>query len=79
MDIERIWALFKANCYSTKLWFDDHPVFILLAAGIVLWVAIFRMDSEKTSVGMWAVVVICVFLVLYAFGQISGLGFGMSF
>ena len=79
MDIERYWALFKANCHGTKLWFDEHPVFLLLAAAIFLVLSIFRMDKEKSSAGMWIVVVASSFLVLYAFGQMTGLGFGMSF
>lgn len=79
MDIERVWALFKANCHSTKLWFDEHPIFILLGAFIFLCFAIFNMDKEKTSAGQWTIVVICAFLVLYALGKITGLGFGMSF
>lgn len=79
MDLERTWALFKSNCHQTKLWFDEHPALILVVAMVILWFTIFRMNNEKSSVGMWSIVVICVFLVLYAFGQMSGLGFGMSF
>lgn len=79
MEFERYWALFKANCYATKLWFDSHPVFLILAAAIILCFSIFHMDSEKTSAGMWIIVIVCSFLILYAFGQMTGLGFGMSF
>lgn len=79
MDFERYWALFKSNIHNTKLWFDEHPVLILLAAAIFLIFSVFRMDRENSSAGMWIVVVICVFLILYAFGQMTGLGFGMSF
>lgn len=79
LDIERYWALFKANLHSTKLWLDEHPVIILLGAAVFLCLAIFRMDKENTSAGQWAVVVICVLAILYAFGQMTGLGFGMSF
>lgn len=79
MEFERYWALFKSNCYHTKLWLDEHPIFILLLAATVLIFSIFRMDKEKSSAGQWAVICVCVFLVLYALGQMTGLGFGMSF
>lgn len=79
MDIERIWALFRSNCYHTKLWFDEHPAFILLGAFVFLVLSLFRMDKEKTSAGQWLIVCVCVFLVLHALGRITGLGFGMSF
>lgn len=79
LDFERYLSLFKTNCYHTKLWLDEHPVFILLGAMVFLCLSVFRMDKEKTSAGQWAVICICVFLVLYAFGQMTGLGFGMSF
>lgn len=79
MELERYLALFKANLYATKLWIDSHPVVLLIGSAVFLCLAIFRMDKEKTSVGQWSVVLICVFLILYAFGQMTGLGFGMSF
>lgn len=79
MDFYRIWSLFKANCYHTKLWFDEHPALILIGAMIFLCLSVFNMDTQKTSAGQWFIIVVCVFLVLYAFGQMTGLGFGMSF
>lgn len=79
MNIERIWALFRANCHNTKLWFDEHPIFIIVGAFIFLFYALFTMNKENSSAVQWITVVVCAFLILYAFGQMTGLGFGMSF
>lgn len=72
-------AVFGTNLHMMKLWCDEHPIVLIVGAAVFLCVSIFNMEKEKTSAGQWTIICICVLVILYALGQMTGLGFDMTF
>ena len=60
-------SAFISKCKQQIQWFIDKPALVMIIAVIILFF------------GMYTIVVIAVFLFIWALGQMTGLGFGMSF
>lgn len=72
-------SAFVSRCKQQIQWIADKPVLVLIIAVIILLFSIFRMRENNSSAGMYTIVVIAAFLFIWALGQMTGLGFGMSF
>lgn len=72
-------SAFVSRCKQQIQWIADKPVLVLIIAIIILLFSIFRMRENNSSAGMYTIVVIAAFLFIWALGQMTGLGFGMSF
>lgn len=58
---------------------EKYPLVTIVIAGAILFFKIFSMTDRKSSAGSWITILICAFLVLWALGCLTGLGFTMSF
>ncbi len=72
-------SAFVSRCKQQIQWIADKPVLVLIIAIVILLFSLFRMRENNSSAGMYAIVVIAAFLFIWALGQMTGLGFGMSF
>lgn len=72
-------SAFVSRCKQQIQWIADKPVLVLIIAVIILLFSIFRMRENNSSAGMYTIVVIAAFLFIWALGQMTGLGFSMSF
>lgn len=72
-------SAFISRCKQQIQWIADKPVLVLIIAIVILLFSIFRMRENNSSAGMYTIVVIAAFLFIWALGQMTGLGFGMSF
>jgi amino acid transporter len=72
-------SAFVSRCKQQIQWIADKPVLVLLIAVVILLFSLFRMRENNSSAGMYTIVVIAAFLFIWALGQMTGLGFGMSF
>lgn len=72
-------SAFVSRCKQQIQWIADKPVLVLIIAIVILLFSIFRMRENNSSAGMYTIVVIAAFLFIWALGQMTGLGFGMSF
>lgn len=72
-------SAFISKCKQQIQWFIDKPVLVMVIAVVILFFGIFRMRENNSSAGMYTIVIIAVFLFIWALGQMTGLGFGMSF
>lgn len=72
-------SAFVSRCKQQIQWITDKPVLVLIIAIVILLFSIFRMRENNSSAGMYTIVVIAAFLFIWALGQMTGLGFGMSF
>lgn len=72
-------SAFVSRCKQQIQWIADKPVLVLIIAVIILLFSIFRMRENNSSAGMYMIVVIAAFLFIWALGQMTGLGFSMSF
>jgi len=66
-------SAFVSRCKQQIQWIADKPVLVILLFSL------FRMRENNSSAGMCTIVVIAAFLFIWALGQMTGLGFGMSF
>ena len=72
-------SAFLSKCRQQLQWVLDRPVIILVAAMIVLIFGLFRMRDNNSSAGMWGIVIVAAIMFMYALGQLTGLGFSMTF
>lgn len=72
-------SAFVSKCKQQIRWFVDKPVLVLIIAIVILLFSMFRMRENNSSAGMYTIVIIAAFLVIWSLGQMTGLGFGMSF
>lgn len=72
-------SAFVSRCKQQIQWIADKPVLVLIIAVVILLFSLFRMRENNSSAGMYMVVVIAAFLFIWALGQMTGLGFSMSF
>lgn len=72
-------SAFVSRCKQQIQWIADKPVLVLIIAIVILLFSLFRMRENNSSAGMYTIVVIAAFLFIWALGQMTGLGFGMSF
>lgn len=72
-------SAFISKCKQQIQWFIDKPALVMVIAVVILFFGIFRMRENNSSAGMYTIVIIAVFLFIWALGQMTGLGFGMSF
>lgn len=72
-------SAFVSKCKQQIQWIADKPVLVLIIAIVILLFSLFRMRENNSSAGMYTIVVIAAFLFIWALGQMTGLGFGMSF
>lgn len=72
-------SAFVSRCKQQIQWIADKPVLVLIIAIVILLFSLFRMRENNSSSGMYTIVVIAAFLFIWALGQMTGLGFGMSF
>lgn len=72
-------SAFLSKCRQQLQWVLDRPVIIMILAVLILLFSIFRMRENNSSAGMFTVVIIAAFMFIWALGQMTGLGFGMSF
>lgn len=72
-------SAFLSKCRQQLQWVLDRPVIILVAAVVVLIFGLFRMRENNSSAGMWSIVIIAAIMFMYALGQLTGLGFSMTF
>lgn len=72
-------SAFVSRCEQQIQWIADKPVLVLIIAIVILLFSLFRMRENNSSAGMYTIVVIAAFLFIWALGQMTGLGFGMSF
>lgn len=72
-------SAFVSRCKQQIQWIADKPVLVLIIAIVILLLSLFRMRENNSSAGMYTIVVIAAFLFIWALGQMTGLGFGMSF
>ena len=72
-------SAFVSRCKQQIQWIADKPVLVLIIAIVILLFSLFRMRENNSSAGMCTIVVIAAFLFIWALGQMTGLGFGMSF
>lgn len=72
-------SAFVSRCKQQIQWIADKPVLVLIIAVVILLFSLFRMRENNSSAGMYTIVVIAAFLFIWALGQMTGLGFSMSF
>lgn len=72
-------SAFVSRCKQQIQWIVDKPVLVLIIAVVILLFSLFRMRENNSSAGMYMIVVIAAFLFIWALGQMTGLGFSMSF
>lgn len=72
-------SAFVSRCKQQIQWIADKPVLVLIIAIVILLFSLFRMRENNSSAGMYMIVVIAAFLFIWALGQMTGLGFSMSF
>lgn len=72
-------AHIKKYISDTIRWLETYPVVALIIAAIILLFSLFRMQENQSSAGQWGIVLICCFLIMWALGNITGMGFSMSF
>lgn len=72
-------SAFLSKCRQQLQWLLDRPAIILVLAIVMLIFSIFRMRENNSSAGMYTIVVIAAIMFMYALGQMTGLGFSMSF
>ena len=72
-------SAFVSRCRQQIQWIADKPVLVLIIAVVILLFSLFRMRENNSSAGMYMIVVIAAFLFIWALGQMTGLGFSMSF
>lgn len=72
-------SAFLSKCRQQLQWVLDRPVIIMILAILILLFSIFRMRENNSSAGMFTIVIIATFMFIWALGQMTGLGFGMSF
>lgn len=72
-------SAFVSRCKQQIQWVADKPVLVLIIAVVILLFSLFRMRENNSSAGMYMIVVIAAFLFIWALGQMTGLGFSMSF
>ena len=72
-------SAFVSRCKQQIQWVADKPVLVLIIAVVILLFSLFRMRENNSSAGMYTIVVIAAFLFIWALGQMTGLGFSMSF
>lgn len=72
-------SAFVSRCKQQIQWIADKPVLVLIIAVVILLFSLFRMRENNSSAGMYTIVIIAAFLFIWALGQMTGLGFGMSF
>lgn len=72
-------SAFVSRCKQQIQWIADKPVLVLIIAIVILLFSLFRMRENNSSAGMYTIVIIAAFLFIWALGQMTGLGFGMSF
>lgn len=72
-------SAFVSRCKQQIQWIADKPVLVLIIAVVILLFSLFRMRENNSSAGMYMIVVIAAFLFIWALGQMTGLGFSMSF
>lgn len=72
-------SAFLSKCRQQIQWVTDRPIIILILAVVILLFSIFRMRENNSSAGMFTVVIIAAFMFIWALGQLTGLGFSMSF
>lgn len=72
-------SAFVSKCKQQIQWVADKPVLVLIIAVVILLFSLFRMRENNSSAGMYMIVVIAAFLFIWALGQMTGLGFSMSF
>lgn len=72
-------SAFVSKCKQQIQWVADKPVLVLIIAIVILLFSLFRMRENNSSAGMYMIVVIAAFLFIWALGQMTGLGFSMSF
>lgn len=51
---------------------------VIVAIVLLIW-AFFSMRDRQSSAGTWGIVILAAALIMIGLGQITGLGFGMSF
>lgn len=64
---------------DTIRWLEAYPLATLIIAGVVLFFSIFKSAERQSSAGQWGIVLICAFIILWSLGNLTGLGFSMSF
>lgn len=72
-------SAFVSRCKQQIQWIADKPVLVLIIAVVILLFSLFRMRENNSSAGMYTIVVIAAFLFIWDLGQMTGLGFSMSF
>lgn len=72
-------SAFVSRCKQQIQWIADKPVLVLIIAIVILLFSLFRMRENNSSAGMYTIVIIAAFLFIWALGQMTGLGFSMSF
>lgn len=59
--------------------FISNGWYCIIVAVIVLVFAVFSMSERQSSAGSWFFIVVAVFLFMIGLGNLTGLGFSMSF
>lgn len=72
-------AYIKRYIGDAVRWLEENPLVTLIIAAVILFFSIFKMSERQSSAGQWGIIIVCVFLIMWAFGNLTGLGFGMSF
>ena len=60
-------------------WLEEYPLVTLIIAAVILFFSIFKMSERQSSTGQWGIIVICIVLIMWALGNLTGLGFSMTF
>lgn len=69
----------KQNINSVIRFLETYPIVTIIIAAIILFFKIFSMHEKQSSAGSWIIILVCVFLIMWGLGCLTGLGFGMSF
>lgn len=60
-------------------WLARYPLVVMIVVAFILVITFLNMRERQSSAGAWGVILICAFLFMWALGNLTGLGFGMSF
>jgi hypothetical protein len=71
----------RLKSYITEIiqFLETYPLITIILAGVILFFKIFSMSEKQSSAGSWGIIIICVFMIMWGLGCLTGLGFGMSF
>ena len=71
--------VFLQQCKQAFIAYISNGWYCIISAVVILIFAIFSMTDRQSSAGSWTFIVIAVVLFMMGLGNLTGMGFGMSF